>query len=324
LAMLVMSVLAAGCHVRTQRERAGPVAQPGTSTASTPGPSAGTGADSPMVHDAPIPHLNGRLAFQRGTDIYTAWPDGSGLTALTNTPSQNELGPVWSPTGTKIAFWRALLAGGPGSIWTMKGDGTLQGQLTSGIDARDPAWNPSGTRIAFTVADATGFHIWTMRASDGGDRRQVTSGPGLDFEPAWSPDGTRLAFTRGFEEGDTGDICVINLENGVTTFLTHSPEYDVDVAWSPDSSRVVFERDFGSSSSIYVIDADGSPEIRLTSGMFDNGPTFSPDGRFIAFGRYREGVINGLSTMTPNGHQLRSILQSTVALGFPDWQPLRG
>jgi Tol biopolymer transport system component len=72
-----------------------------------------------------------------------------------------------------------------------------------------------------------------------------------------------------------------------------------------------------------MIDADGSHETGLTSGTFcDTGRTFSPDGRYIAFGGYGEGVIVGdLWIMTADGQQLHSILQSPGTEGFPDWQP---
>jgi Tol biopolymer transport system component len=325
LAVVVMPVLLAGCSkTGSQWAGADPPEQPGMPAATTPEASADSNVGLPVVaDDAPKGALNGRLAFQRNSDIYVIWPNGSGLTALTTTPDQDEFGPAWNAAGTQIAFWQAPVAGGPGSIWTMNGDGTGQRRLT-GTGARDPDWSPDGSRIAFTAVDASGLHLWTMRASDGSDRRQLTSGPGLDFGPAWSPDGTRIAFTRGLEEGDPGDVYVINLVTAEVAQLTHSPAYDIDVAWSPDSARIVFERESGASASIQTIDADGSHETGLTSGAYyDTGPTFSPDGRYIAFGRYREGVItDSLWTMTADGQQLHSILQSPGT--FPDWQPLRG
>lgn len=277
---------------------------------------------------AAFPGKNGRLAFEREapagdhtqTDIYTVRPHGSGLTALTTTPDQNEFGPAWNRMGTSIAFWRTPAPFGPGSIWTMDGDGTNQRRLTSGIDARDPVWNSAGTRIAFTLADASGFHLWTMRASDGGDRTQITSGSSQDFEPAWSPDGTQLAFTRGFEQGDPGDIHLIDLNTGFVRRQTHSPDYDHQVVWSPDGQRIVFERNFAASSSIFTVNADGSNLTALTSGpFFDTGPAFSPDGRYIAFGSDRGGAfLSDLWTMKSNGRNLHRILRSPVSEGFPD------
>jgi Tol biopolymer transport system component len=331
------ALLVTGCDAPTPSMSAAAVVRPDR-PAGAPSVSDGAVRQAPAgglaaAKSSPPRVSNGRLAFQleapagdhTQADIYTVRHHGSQLRALTTTPDENEFGPAWDATGTRIAFWRTPAPFGPGSIWTMDGDGTHQRQLTTGIDARDPVWNPAGTRIAFTLVDATGFHIWSMRASDGGDRRPVTSGPAQDFEPAWSPDGTRIAFTRGLEQGDPGDICVLDLNTGAITVLAPSAEYDHQVAWSPDGTRVVFERDFGNSSSIFTVNADGSQLTRLTSGtFFDVGPTFSPDGRFIAFGSDRAGtILHDLWAMTADGRHLHRILKAPYSEAFPDWQPLK-
>ena len=48
------------------------------------------------------------LVFARGSetdrDVYRVHANGVGLLRLTNTPDRSEVGPVWSPDGTKIAF----------------------------------------------------------------------------------------------------------------------------------------------------------------------------------------------------------------------------
>jgi Tol biopolymer transport system component len=320
--LAVPALLVAGCHAPTRATMAAALAQPNTAASTVSGLA--------VVDDSARRISNGNLAFQleapagdhTQTDVYTVKPNGSGLTALTNTPDENEFGPAWNATGTRIAFWRTPAPFGPGSIWSMDADGGRQRQLTTGIDARDPVWNPAGTRIAFTLVDATGFHIWSMRASDGGDRRAITSGPTHDFEPAWSPDGTRIAFTRGLEQGDPGDISVIDLTTGTVTVLGASPEYDHQVAWSPDSGKLVFERDFGNLFSIFTVNADGSQVVRLTTGpFFDVGPTFSPDGRFIAFGSDRAGTfLDDLWSMNADGRRLHQILTAPSSEAFPDWQ----
>jgi Tol biopolymer transport system component len=291
-------------------------------------------AVGPSPAYAAFPGMNGRLAFQleapagdhTQTDIYTIRPTGTGLKRLTATPNQHEFGPAWNAAGTRIAFWRTPAPFGPGSIWTMKPNGADKRRLTVGIDARDPAWSPSGARIAFTLVGSEGFDVWTMRASDGGDRQPVTVGPALDFEPAWSPDGTRLAFTRGSLDGDVGDVYVIDLATGALTQVTNSPDYDHQVAWSPDGTRLVFERDFGSSFSIYTVNVDGSGPTRVTDGpFFDTGPAFSPDGGFIAFGSNRGGgFLDDLWIVNTDGTGLRRVRELRFSEGFPDWRPLPG
>jgi len=287
---------------------------------------------TPYGTPGPYAMIPGLLAFQREAvagdhtqvDVYSVKPNGGGLRALTATPDNNEFGPVWNRAGTRIAFWRTPAPFGPGTVWTMDPNGGNQQQLTSGVDARDPAWSPDGQRIVFTLVDATGSHLWTMRAADGGDRQQVTSGPDMDFEPAWSPDGTRIAYTHGISDGDVGDICVRVLATSTTTCVTNSPDYDHQVAWSPNSARLVFERDFTStnSASIFTVGANGSGLTALTTGAaFDTGPTYSPDGLFIAFGSDRASFLHDLWIMRSDGRRPRRIVSSPpTAEGFPDWR----
>jgi TolB protein len=284
---------------------------------------------APLPAEAAFPGRAGLIAFQQEspagdhtqTDILAVRPNGTGVRRLTDTPDLNEFDPAWNAAGTRIAFWRTRAPFGTGAVWTMDADGRHQRQLTTGVDARNPVWNPQGTRLAFALVDASGFHLWSMRARDGGGRRQLTSGPGQDFEPAWSPDGRRIAFTRAQPDGDPGDVYLLDLVTGRLRQLTRSPEYDHQVSWSPDGRRLVFERDGFSTSAIFTINADGSHPRQLTSGaFFDNGPAYSPDGRSIAFGSDRAGgFFSQLFVMRADGTKVRPLVSLPFSNGFPDW-----
>ena len=55
-------------------------------------------------------------------------------------------------------------------------------------------------------------------------------------------------------------------------------------AWSPDGRRIAFASGRDGNFEIYVINADGSRQRRLTRNTGrDVGPVWSPDGRRIAF-----------------------------------------
>ncbi len=284
-------------------------------------------ASAPVAHGA-FPGSNGRIAYEHTTesgleeaDIFTVRPNGTGRIELTDTPHKNEFGPAWNAAGTSIAFWRTHAPFGPGSIWTMDADGGNQRRLTTNVDGRDPAWSPSGLRIVFNAEG----NLVTMRASDGGGRRRLTS-TGSDFEPAWSPQGDLVVFTRASEQGDPGDLYLIDVKSRTVTQLTSSPDYDHQANWSPDGERIVFERDFDDVNgfSIVVVDVDGSHVRRLTAkhaGFFDTGPAYSPSGTKIAFGRDRPTFFADLFVMRADGTNEHRILRDELFSSFPDWQP---
>jgi len=277
---------------------------------------------------AAFPGTNGLIAFGRETpagnhtqtDVLTVSPDGTTIVRLTTTPRMNEFGPAWDAAGGRLAFWRTRAPFGPGSLWLMNADGSGKRRLTVGIDARDPAWNPTGNRLVYSRAAGD---LFTLRTSDGLGRRQLTSGPALDFEPAWSPDGTRIAFTRGLARGDVGDIYVMTRATGAMVRITHSRAYDHQVAWAPGGHRLVFERDFAARSSVYSVRPDGSDLQRLTADPhFDTAPAYSPDGSRIVFGSDRRGAGSDLWVMRRDGHNAHRLLHMTFFEGSPDWQPI--
>lgn len=48
-----------------------------------------------------------------------------------------------------------------------------------------PVWSPDGARIALTISVSGDAEIYTMRASDGGDRRNITNNPSTDLISDW-------------------------------------------------------------------------------------------------------------------------------------------
>jgi len=108
-----------------------------------------------------------------------------------------------------------------------------------------------------------------------------------------SPDGKRLAWI------DRGVIFVAplgNLDHSQRVTAASSPDgscNESDLAWSPDSSALAFLSDcadLGGQSDLYLSHLDGSRPQRLSNLHGDvNAPSFSPDGKRIAF-LYVEGA----------------------------------
>ena len=100
------------------------------------------------------------------------------------------------------------------------------------------------------------------------------SGPDTATPAIPPPQPGQIAFVRD------GRIHRSNTDGSAVAQLSTGPDDDAP-AWSPNGSRIAFSRMSGETTGIFVMDADGSNTVRRTT--FGGGPTWSPDGEWIAF-----------------------------------------
>jgi Tol biopolymer transport system component len=61
-------------------------------------------------------------------------------------------------------------------------------------------------------------------------------------------------------------------------------------AWSPDGSKIAFNSERYRHADIYIINVDGSGEVRVTTEVGeDYQPAWSPDSSWLAFTSDRDG-----------------------------------
>jgi TolB protein len=72
--------------------------------------------------------------------------------------------------------------------------------------------------------------------------------------------------------------------------LTRNAADDFNPAWSPDGSTIAFASDRHGSYDLYTMRADGTGlrRITTTSNIYQREPILSPNGRRLAFDRYRQ------------------------------------
>jgi Tol biopolymer transport system component len=228
--------------------------------------------------------------------------------------------PAWSPNGRQLAFARITsgqLRGPHGypyqhtDIYVVNADGSGLHRLTKTNDAIEPVWSPDGREIAFArdhlsqTSVSLTASIWTIHPN-GSDPRQLTSTiDGQENLPAsFSPDGRLLAFTRatpsppvGLINGAQNGVYLLDTTHGTVRELASGakdPVFSPNGHWVALSStrarngtRQAGEDSQAYAAELYLVDLTGEHWRRLTytRGIDEDLPTFSPDGKRIAYVR---------------------------------------
>jgi Tol biopolymer transport system component len=151
-----------------------------------------------------------------------------------------------------------------------------------------PNWSRDGSYFLFNSA---GLLYRLPRA--GGTPVKIDTGPlsKLNNDHGYSPDGKRIAISDKSDPDGKSRVSILPAEGGVPQLITaEGPSYWH--GWSPDGKTLVYVAARGGSRilNLYAAPADGGPETRLTeSNGLDDGPDYSPDGRFIYFNSVRSG-----------------------------------
>jgi ketosteroid isomerase-like protein len=240
-----------------------------------------------------------------------------GVIAPATTPYDSAW-PQFSPDGGSIVFG-STREDGDWEIHVMRADGTGVRRLTRspGRDAH-PVFTPDGRSILFQSPRGNpdgNIDLWSMHA-DGADPRRLVEAPGFDGVPAASRDGKKLVYQHGTPvgEGWHWEIHLADADGLHDRALTaHGWNSQVPV-FSPDGRRLILFANPGGRDRLFLMDlatravtplvpgAPAAPGTPAASGTQaapgtpsppgdwdDQVPSFSPDGRFVAFTSTRDG-----------------------------------
>ncbi len=149
---------------------------------------------------------------------------------------------------------------------------------------------------------------------------------------------------RGAWDYDAGfDIFVARPDGTLLERLTDAPGYDAEGAYSPDGGKIVFcslrdafpleklteaqreqyEKDPAWFGEIYIMNADGTRQTRLTDWPgYDGGPFFTPDGERIVWRHFTEdGILADIYTMKPDGTDRRRLTDFEAMSWAPYFHP---
>jgi TolB protein len=263
-----------------------------------------------------------RIAFAARRGIYVM--DADGRNAHLVAAQRDAENPAWSPNGRWLAF------DANGSIFVMNPDGSGRRLLIHLKIAAEPSWSPDSREIVFDA----GYQVDVINADGTGLRKLVSNTGGGNFAaPNWSPDGRRIAFSYGLLPGRDFGIAVINVDGTGLRKLTNRSGgsghlYDSAPRWSPDGKRIVFYQEFDCACEssnpadhpfdVVVMNADGSHERALTHDHVSENPSWSPDGREIAYDTFTQ-----IHVMNADGTAKRRLTTGHHGGVEPAWSPTR-
>jgi len=241
--------------------------------------------------------------------------------------------PNWSPHGYRIACWGLRGASGQRDLWTLAADGSEAEK--PGVDVTkdtaldwSPTWSPDGKFLYFSSNRGGTMNLWRVRIDEKSGRVLAEPDPMTtpslwSGELSFSRDGTRLAYAsldwrstllrNGFDPASETAV-------GPPLPLLKSTQPIRDHQLSPDGQWVTFVQT-GGQEDLFVSRMDGREFRRLTDDAFrDRGPSWSPDGKTIAFYSDRSGSYQ-LWTIRPDGSGLERLTAFTGSANFPVWSP---
>jgi len=210
--------------------------------------------------------------LEDGGELYTVRKDGAHMRRLTRTPWVDDTPAAWSPDGKRLLFVHWPLESASTQLYVTNADGSRQRRLTS-LEPYEASWSPDGSRIAVTTFDG----LFAVGADGRGQKmlfRVARFGMG---GIGWSADSRQIAF------GVEGGFAVVDVDGRVLARPSERGyrwdwNYEMDASWSPDRTTLAYARPEG---GIDLITENGASWKRLTTT--GAGPTWSPDGRRVAF-----------------------------------------
>ena len=189
-----------------------------------------------------------------------------------------------------------------------------------------PRFSPDGSKIVMSYADPKvgNSEIYILDLSTRVSKR-VTNSSAIDVSASFSPDGAKIVFNSDRSGRRHLYITSINGEN--TKRISREAGSYYTPVWSPRGDFIAFTKQQGGQFYIGVMEIDGSNERMIAKSFHVEGPTWSPNGRYLMYfkeertGEDGSGGESSLFSIDLTGYNERKII-TPLGGSDPAWSPL--
>ena len=189
-----------------------------------------------------------------------------------------------------------------------------------------PRFSPDGKKIVMSYSDPQigNSEIYILDLSTRVSKR-ITNSSAIDVSASFSPDGNEIVFNS--DRSGRRHLYITDLNGKKVKRISREEGSYYTPVWSPRGDFIAFTKQQSDQFYIGVMERDGSNERMISKAFHVEGPTWSPNGRYLMYFKEERTAKDGsggnssLYSIDLTGYNERQII-TPLGGSDPSWSPL--
>ena len=236
------------------------------------------------------------------------------------------LTPRFSPNSQKITYMSYVSLNSPRVyIFDIEtGQQEIVGEFPGMTFA--PRFSPDGKQIVMSYTDPNvgNTEIYILDLATRVSKR-ITNNSAIDVSASFSPDGQKLVFNS--DRTGRRHLYVVDRNGKNLERISRETGSYYTPVWSPRGDMIAFTKQEGGQFYIGVMEIDGTNERMIARSFHVEGPTWSPNGRYLMYFKEERTAEDGsggessLFSIDLTGYNERKVI-TPLGGSDPAWSPL--